>query len=143
MTEAAVSIEVEGGIATVTLSNPPVNALSHADPAGLSEAVTRIEADPDMKRAILRGAGDSFIAGADIREFGLPPQDPALPDVVRQLDATRNPGSRPSRASHLAAGWRWRLAVPTGSRPRTRSWAFQRSTSASSPGRVARSSCPV
>jgi 3-hydroxyacyl-CoA dehydrogenase len=118
MTEAAVSIAVEGGIATVTLSNPPVNALSHAVRAGLSDAVTRIEADPDVKGAILRGAGDSFIAGADIREFGLPPQDPALPDVVRQLAATRKPwvaaitGVALGGGLEVALGCTHRIAAP-------------------------------
>jgi 3-hydroxyacyl-CoA dehydrogenase len=114
----AVDIEVSGGIATVTLSNPPVNALSHAIRAGLSEAITRIEADPDIKAAILRGAGDSFIAGADIREFGLPPQDPALPDVVRQLDGARKPwvaaieGVALGGGLEVALGCSHRIAAP-------------------------------
>jgi 3-hydroxyacyl-CoA dehydrogenase len=91
MAAALVSIETEGGIATVTLANPPVNALNHAIRQGLAEAVARVEADPDIRAVVLRGAGGTFIAGADIREFGLPPQDPALPDVVRLIDGVTKP----------------------------------------------------
>ena len=91
MAQAAVSIETEGGIATVTLSNPPVNALNQAIREGLADAIARIEADPAIRGAVLCGAGGSFIAGADIREFGQPPQDPSLPDVVRMLDAATKP----------------------------------------------------
>jgi 3-hydroxyacyl-CoA dehydrogenase len=91
MAQAAVSVRTEGGIATVTLSNPPVNALNHAIRSGLADAIARIEADPAIHGAVLCGAGGSFIAGADIREFGQPPKDPSLPDVVRMLDAATKP----------------------------------------------------
>lgn len=87
----SVTVETTGGVATVTLSNPPVNALSHAIREGLAEAIERVEADPSVRAAVLIGAGGSFIAGADIREFGQPPREPSLPDVVRMLDAVRKP----------------------------------------------------
>jgi len=80
-----------GGIAVVTLSNPPVNALNHAIREGLAETIARVEEDPEVRGAVLRGAGGSFIAGADIREFGLPPKAPDLPDVVRMLDSATKP----------------------------------------------------
>jgi 3-hydroxyacyl-CoA dehydrogenase len=118
MAEAAVSIEVEGGIATVTLTNPPVNALSHAIREGLSEAITRLDADPGISAVVLKGAGGSFIAGADIREFGLPPKAPALPDVVRQLAAARKPwvaaieGVALGGGLEVALGCSHRIAAP-------------------------------
>jgi 3-hydroxyacyl-CoA dehydrogenase len=118
MAEAAVNIEAEGGIATVTLTNPPVNALSHAIREGLSQAITRLEADPDIRAVVLKGAGGSFIAGADIREFGLPPKYPALPDVVRQLAATRKPwvaaieGVALGGGLEVALGCSHRIAAP-------------------------------
>jgi 3-hydroxyacyl-CoA dehydrogenase len=118
MAEASVSIEAEGGIATVTLSNPPVNALSHAIREGLSAAISRLEADPDIRAVVLKGAGGSFVAGADIREFGLPPKDPALPDVVRQLAATRKPwvaaieGVALGGGLEVALGCSHRIATP-------------------------------
>jgi 3-hydroxyacyl-CoA dehydrogenase len=87
----SVTVEVTDGIATVTLSNPPVNALSHAVRAGLMAAIDRLEADPGIRAGVLIGAGGSFIAGADIREFGQAPRAPHLPDLVRRLDGMRKP----------------------------------------------------
>jgi 3-hydroxyacyl-CoA dehydrogenase len=87
----SVTVEVNGGIATVTLSNPPVNALSHAIRQGLADAIRATEANPEVRASVLIGAGSSFIAGADIREFGKPMQEPDLPSVVRMLDAVTKP----------------------------------------------------
>ena len=118
MAQAAVSIETEGGIATVTLSNPPVNALNQAIREGLADAIARIEADPAIRGAVLCGAGGSFIAGADIREFGQPPQDPSLPDVVRMLDAATKPwvaaieGVALGGGLEVALGCSHRVAAP-------------------------------
>ncbi len=118
MAQAAVSVRTEGGIATVTLSNPPVNALNHAIRAGLADAIARIEADPAIHGAVLCGAGGSFIAGADIREFGQPPKDPSLPDVVRMLDAATKPwvaaieGVALGGGLEMALGCSHRVAAP-------------------------------
>jgi 3-hydroxyacyl-CoA dehydrogenase len=87
----SVTVEIAGGVATVTLSNPPVNALNHAIRAGLAEAIERLEAEDAVRAVVLTGAGRSFIAGADIREFGQPPKAPHLPDVVRMLDGVTKP----------------------------------------------------
>lgn len=118
MAQAAVSVRTEGGIAIVTLSNPPVNALNHAIREGLAQAIARIEADPMIRGAVLGGAGGSFIAGADIREFGQPPQDPSLPDVVRMLDAATKPwvaaieGVALGGGLEVALGCSHRIAAP-------------------------------
>lgn len=58
------------GIAVVTINNPPVNALSAAVSAGIANAVTQIEKDDTVKAVVFIGAGRTFIAGADIKEFG-------------------------------------------------------------------------
>jgi 3-hydroxyacyl-CoA dehydrogenase len=85
---------------------------------GCRQAITRLEADPDIRAVVLKGAGGSFIAGADIREFGLPPKDPALPDVVRQLAATRKPwvaaieGVALGGGLEVALGCSHRIAAP-------------------------------
>ena len=118
MAQAAVSVRTEGGVAIVTLSNPPVNALNHAIREGLAQAIARIEADPMIRGAVLGGAGGSFIAGADIREFGQPPQDPSLPDVVRMLDAATKPwvaaieGVALGGGLEVALGCSHRIAAP-------------------------------
>jgi hypothetical protein len=142
MAAALVSIETEGGIATVTLANPPVNALNHAIRQGLAEAVARVEADPDIRAVVLRGAGGTFIAGADIREFGLPPQDPALPDVVRLIDGVTKPWVAAIEGVALGGGLEIALGCSHRVAARTRSSACPRSTWASSPERAAPSCCP-
>jgi 3-hydroxyacyl-CoA dehydrogenase len=58
------------GIAVVTISNPPVNALSSAVAAGIAAAVAQIEKDDSVKAVVFIGAGRTFVAGADIKEFG-------------------------------------------------------------------------
>src|SRR5260221_8057661 len=58
------------GIAVVTINNPPVNALSSAVSAGIATAVAQIEKDDTLKAVVLIGAGRTFVAGADIKEFG-------------------------------------------------------------------------
>jgi 3-hydroxyacyl-CoA dehydrogenase len=57
-------------IAVVTINNPPVNALSAAVSAGIAAAVTQIEKDNTVRAVVFIGAGRTFIAGADIKEFG-------------------------------------------------------------------------
>ncbi|MGC2330382.1 MAG: 3-hydroxyacyl-CoA dehydrogenase NAD-binding domain-containing protein [Candidatus Acidiferrales bacterium] len=64
-----VQLTKAGGIAVITISNPPVNALSPGVPEGISEAVAQIGKDDDVRAAVLIGKGRTFVAGADIREF--------------------------------------------------------------------------
>src|SRR5260370_3656758 len=58
------------GIAVVTINNPPVNALSAAVSAGIAAALAQIEKDDSVKGVVFIGAGRTFVAGADIKEFG-------------------------------------------------------------------------
>jgi 3-hydroxyacyl-CoA dehydrogenase len=57
------------GIAVITINNPPVNALSSAVSAGIAAVVGQIEKDDNAKAVVFMGAGRTFIAGADIKEF--------------------------------------------------------------------------
>jgi 3-hydroxyacyl-CoA dehydrogenase len=57
-------------IAIITINNPPVNALSPGVPEGIAEAIQTIEKDNVIQAAVLIGGGRTFIAGADIKEFG-------------------------------------------------------------------------
>jgi 3-hydroxyacyl-CoA dehydrogenase len=61
-----------GDVAVLTMDNPPVNALSSGVPEGILAGIRAAEADPEMRAIVLIGAGRTFIAGADIREFGKP-----------------------------------------------------------------------
>jgi len=65
-----VGVENRDGISLVTIDNPPVNALSLGVPEGLAVALDQIEKDSSIRAAVLMGAGRTFVAGADIREFG-------------------------------------------------------------------------
>ncbi|HET6788052.1 MAG TPA: 3-hydroxyacyl-CoA dehydrogenase NAD-binding domain-containing protein [Aquabacterium sp.] len=82
-----VTTTVSDHIALVTISNPPVNALSTAVRRGLQRAIEQTSADPAVHAVVICGAGSNFIAGADIREFGLPPQAPSLPEVGALIEA--------------------------------------------------------
>ncbi|MBP6614836.1 MAG: enoyl-CoA hydratase/isomerase family protein [Aquabacterium sp.] len=82
-----VQTTVSDHIALVTLANPPVNALSAAVRQGLQQAITALSGNADVHAIVITGSGANFIAGADIREFGLPPQEPSLPDVCLQIEA--------------------------------------------------------
>ena len=85
-----VSFEHHGDIAIVMVNNPPVNALSLPVRAGLKDAFTALEASA-CKAIILICSGRTFIAGADISEFGKPPADPWLPEVLDQIESSDVP----------------------------------------------------
>lgn len=65
-----VQLTKDNGIAVITINNPPVNALSPGVPEGISEALDQIAQDDSVKAAVLIGGGRTFVAGADIKEFG-------------------------------------------------------------------------
>jgi 3-hydroxyacyl-CoA dehydrogenase len=65
-----VQLTKENDVAVITVNNPPVNALSPGVPEGISEALDRIAEDDSVKAVVLIGGGRTFVAGADIKEFG-------------------------------------------------------------------------
>ena len=107
----------EGDVALLTIANPPVNALGHAVRAGLVAAIERFEAD-DAKIAVILGDGKLFLGGADISEFGKPPKDPWLPDVVNRVEACTKPvvasihGAALGGGLEIALGCHYRVAMP-------------------------------
>ena len=82
-----VSYRREGEVATITINNPPVNALSLPVRKGIQDAVRQFSADGEARAAILICDGRTFIAGADITEFDKPRQDPWLPEVIQEMEA--------------------------------------------------------
>ena len=84
---AAVSYDIVDSIGIITVDNPPVNALSHDVRAGIQEALRKAQ-DDDSKAIVILCAGRTFIAGADITEFGKPPQEPYLPDLLDEIEAS-------------------------------------------------------
>src|SRR5580692_11627277 len=65
-----VQLSKNNGIAVITINNPLVNALSPGVPEGIAAAVKQIDKDDSVKAAVLIGGGCTFVAGADIKEFG-------------------------------------------------------------------------
>lgn len=116
-----VTIARENAIAVVTVDNPPVNALSQALRQGLAEVVTALDADDAVKAVVLICAGRTFIAGADVNEFGKPPVPPHLPDVVAAIEGASKPwvaaihGSALGGGLEVALGCTYRLAVASAS----------------------------
>ncbi|WP_037545104.1 3-hydroxyacyl-CoA dehydrogenase NAD-binding domain-containing protein [Stappia stellulata] len=113
-----VTISQKGDLTIVTIDNPPVNATSQAVRAGLLEAVTRIEAMPEVAAVVLACAGRTFVAGADITELGKPPREPHLPDVIAAIEASRVPwvaaikGAALGGGLEIALGCHGRVAAP-------------------------------
>ncbi len=119
MSEAPpVRIEKRGDVAVVTIDNPPVNALSHAIRSALVEAAKSIDADDSVKVAVLACAGRTFVAGADIKEFGKPRAKPLTGDVADALEAMQKPivaalfGTVFGGGLEIALGCHARVAAP-------------------------------
>ena len=116
-----ISIDRDGGVAVVTVDNPPVNALGRALRQALWDAVGTLDADPDVRAVVLICAGRTFIAGADVSEFDRPPEPPHLPDLVRRIEDAAKPwvaaihGSALGGGLEVAMGCRLRVALATAS----------------------------
>src|SRR5947207_3195493 len=115
-----VRFEKEGDIGVITVDNPPVNALSPGLPEGIVAAVDQGNADPSVKAMVLIGAGRSFIAGADIRQFGRGPSTP--PTGRRPYDVLDDSAKPVVAAIHgyalgggleIALACHYRVAVPS------------------------------
>jgi 3-hydroxyacyl-CoA dehydrogenase len=116
-TAPVVTRTMHGKILVVGIDNPPVNALGTEVRRGLLAAIEAADAEPDVAAVLLLGAGRNFIAGADIREFGKPPQPPLLPDVCNRIEACRKPvvaaihGAALGGGLEIALAAHYRLAV--------------------------------
>ncbi|UTW57800.1 enoyl-CoA hydratase/isomerase family protein [Kordiimonas sp. SCSIO 12603] len=88
---SAVSRKDHGRIAVLMVNNPPVNALSHSVREGLQNHMRDLAADDTIEAIVVACEGRTFIAGADIREFGSPPKAPHLGEVVDQIEAMEKP----------------------------------------------------
>lgn len=86
-----VSLTKKNNIAIINIDNPPVNALSHAVRSGLLSTIELAEQDTEIKAIVINCEGRTFIAGADISEFGKTPLEPHLPDVLAKIDGCKKP----------------------------------------------------
>ena len=112
-----VKMERHDAVAIVTIDSPPVNALSAAVRKGIVDGVKSATADADVKAIVIACAGRTFIAGADITEFGKPPQSPSLHDVIDVLENSPKPviaaihGTALGGGLELALGCHYRVAT--------------------------------
>jgi 3-hydroxyacyl-CoA dehydrogenase len=114
-----VSMRNDGGIAVITIDNPPVNALKYEVRAGLLDHVTRAVGDSEVQAVVILCAGRTFVAGADINEFGKQPRQPSLIAVIEAIEASGKPviaamhGTVLGGGLELALGCHFRIASPT------------------------------
>ena len=121
MTKLSQSVDLDrrGRVAVVTIDNPPVNALSQHVRQGLRDAVAQAAADPAVSAIVLACAGRTFIAGADITEFGKPPQEPYLWQVQDVIEQSGKPvvaaihGTALGGGLEVAMTCHWRVGVRT------------------------------
>lgn len=111
-----VTVARDGNVAVITLDNPPVNALSFHLRKPLNEAMETLRDDADVAAIVIACAGRTFIAGADITEFGKPMQHPSLPDLIATLETIDKPtvaaihGTALGGGLELALGCHFRVA---------------------------------
>jgi 3-hydroxyacyl-CoA dehydrogenase len=116
---AVTDLSVEDGIAILSINYPPVNALSHAVRDGIVRGMQQAVADAAVKAVVLICEGRTFIAGADITEFGKPPQAPSLLDVEDSVESSPKPVIAAIHGTALGGGLEvtlcchYRVAVPS------------------------------
>jgi 3-hydroxyacyl-CoA dehydrogenase len=114
-----VNLEKQDGIALVLVNNPPVNALSVGVRKGIADGFSQAIEDGDVKGIVIACEGRTFIAGADITEFGKPPKDPWLDVVLDIIENSPKPtvaaihGTALGGGLELAMTCHFRVAAPT------------------------------
>ena len=105
-----VKLERHDEVGIVTVNSPPVNALSAAVRGGILECIKAAIADPAIKGIVLTCAGRTFIAGADITEFGKPPKSPGLNEVLAEIENSPKPVVAAIHGTALGGGLEVTLA---------------------------------
>ena len=113
------SLEIKDSVAVLTLNSPPVNALSANVREGLNNGVNAAIEDESVKSIVIICEGRTFIAGADITEFGQAPKGPSLYDVQDMIENSPKPvvaaihGTALGGGLEVALTCHYRIAVPS------------------------------
>lgn len=116
---AVTDLSIERNVAIVTLNSPPVNALSALVREGLATAFRSAGADPEVQAIVLICEGKTFIAGADISEFGKPMVGPSIREVQDAIESAPKPVIAAIHGTVLGGGLEialvahYRVAVPS------------------------------
>ena len=105
----AVSYELQGEIGVISVNNPPVNALAQIVREGILKSLELAQED-DSRAIVLCCEGRTFIAGADITEFGKPPKEPGLPKVLSAIENSSKPVVAAIHGTALGGGFEVALA---------------------------------
>ena len=112
------SVTVSDGLATLTINNPPVNALSYKVRQVLLDTIDESENDVSVTAILISSRGKMFSAGADIREFDNPVIEPGLPGLIDRIESCMKPvvvalfGTTLGGGFELAMGCHYRIATP-------------------------------
>ena len=116
---SVVDLSIEDEVAVVTINSPPVNALSQPVRDGLKRGVQAAEANGAAKAIVIICDGRTFIAGADISEFGKPPAPPYLSEALDAMENASKPVIAALHGTALGGGFEvaltahYRIAVPS------------------------------
>ena len=115
----AVTTHFDRDVLVVTIDNPPVNALSADVRIGLQDAIAEAASETAVAAVVIVAAGRTFIAGADITEFGQPLREPSLPALCDTIEASAKPvvaalhGTVLGGGLEVALACHYRVAVPS------------------------------
>ncbi len=111
--------ERRDNVLVIVSDDPPVNALGQTVREGLAKGIEEALGDDSVEAVVIRCDGRTFFAGADITEFGKPPEGPSLPETLDTMEASDKPvvaaihGTALGGGCEVALGCHYRVAVPS------------------------------
>src|ERR1700683_197166 len=109
--------EKRGNVGIIWINNPPVNAISVGVRAAIIDGVSKLAQDPEIEVGVLACEGRTFMAGADITEFGKPPLSPGLHEAIKAVESSVKPivaaihGTAFGGGLEVALGCHYRVAI--------------------------------